>query len=69
MPCGYGLDEARREAQELLHQPALDGSTRIWAAHAKAFNSPPGRLLIDGIEALAGALHPPPLPDTRAPIR
>jgi iron complex transport system substrate-binding protein len=73
MPCGYGLDEARREGRNLLDRSELDASSRIWAANASAYFSRPGPRLVDGVEALAGALHPdrvpPPLPDTLAPIR
>lgn len=73
MPCGYGLDDARREGQALLDRGELDASTRIWAANASALFSRPGPRLIDGVEALAGALHPdrqpPPPPGTLAPIR
>jgi iron complex transport system substrate-binding protein len=73
MPCGYGLDEAQREGQALLSRPELDASKQIWAANANALFSRPGPRLVDGVEALASALHPdrmPPLATgTLTPIR
>jgi iron complex transport system substrate-binding protein len=73
MPCGYGLDEARREGRALLDRPELAASARIWAANANALFSRPGPRLVDGVEALAGALHPdrmpPPGSGTLTPIR
>ncbi len=66
MPCGYGLDDARREGQALLDRPELDASKQIWAANANALFSRPGPRLVDGVEALAGALHPDRLPPSMA---
>lgn len=73
MPCGYGLDDALSEGQSLLDRPELNASKQIWAANANALFSRPGPRLVDGVEALAGALHPdrrpPPPGGTLARIR
>ena len=58
MPCGYGLDEAVAEGQTLLDVPELRGVGRIYAANANALFSRPGPRVVDGVEALAWALHP-----------
>lgn len=58
MPCGYGFDEAVEEGQHLLDVPALAGAEHIYAADANALFSRPGPRLVDGVEALAWALHP-----------
>jgi iron complex transport system substrate-binding protein len=58
MPCGYGLDEAVTEGQGLLEVPALATAARIYAANANAYFSRPGPRVVDGVEALAWALHP-----------
>ena len=59
MPCGYGLDEAVAEGRRsLLGHSALEGAERIYAADANACFSRPGPRLVDGVEALAAALHP-----------
>jgi iron complex transport system substrate-binding protein len=61
MPCGYGFDQAVDEGRALLEQPALAGA-RIFAADANASFSRPGPRLVDGVEALAWALHPRVMP-------
>ena len=53
MPCGYGLDEAVAEGQELLDVPALATAARIYAANANAYFSCPAPRVVDGMEALA----------------
>lgn len=58
MPCGYGLDEAVAEGRRLLDVPALATAARIYAANASDYFSRPGPRVIDGVEALAWALHP-----------
>jgi iron complex transport system substrate-binding protein len=57
MPCGYGLDQATAEAGALLEDPALAG-VRLVATDADGLFSRPGPRLVDGLEALAWALHP-----------
>jgi iron complex transport system substrate-binding protein len=66
MPCGYGLDEAVAEGQGLLDVPALAAAARIYAADANAYFSRPGPRVVDGVEALARALHPEPVSALRS---
>ena len=63
MPCGYDLDQAVSEGQSLLDVPELAGATRVWATDASALFSRPGPRLVDGVEALAWALHPDAVPE------
>ena len=58
MPCGYGLDEAVKEARPLLDRPELASVSAIFAVDASAYFSRPGPRLVDGVEILAYALHP-----------
>lgn len=58
MPCGYGLDEAVVEGRSLLDIPELASASRIYAADANAYFSRPGPRIVEGVEALAWALHP-----------
>jgi iron complex transport system substrate-binding protein len=63
MPCGYGLQAAVEEARRTLLQRAeLAGVEAIVAVDASAYCSRPGPRLVDGVEILAGALHPERLP-------
>jgi iron complex transport system substrate-binding protein len=58
MPCGYELDAAVEEGRRtLVARPELAGAT-IFAVPANAYFSRPGPRLVDGVEILAGALHP-----------
>ena len=58
MPSGYDLSAAVAEARAtLLDRPELEGAS-VWAADANAYFSRPGPRLVDGVEHLAGALHP-----------
>ena len=58
MPCGYDAPRARDEA--LAHRGALDGlgAGQVVAVDAAAYFSRPGPRLIEGLELLAGVLHP-----------
>jgi iron complex transport system substrate-binding protein len=58
-PCGYDLAESSRLAAEL---PPL--AVPIWAVDANASFARPGPRLVDGVEALAGILHPGLSPDS-----
>lgn len=58
MPCGYGLEEACREARDIVCRPELVEAKRIFAVDASSFFSRPGPRLVDGVELLASALHP-----------
>jgi iron complex transport system substrate-binding protein len=58
MPCGYDLEQAVEEGRALLDVPALARAEHIFAADANALFSRPGPRLVDGVVALASALHP-----------
>ncbi len=58
MPCGYDADEAATQAHEYIERIRSTGAERIVAVDAAASFSRPGPRLIDGIELLAGLLHP-----------
>jgi iron complex transport system substrate-binding protein len=58
MPCGYHLDQAVAEGRALAARPELAGAGAIWAVDASSSFSRPGPRLVDGVEALAAALHP-----------
>jgi iron complex transport system substrate-binding protein len=63
MPCGYDLQAAVEEARRtLLARTELAGVEAIVAVDASAYCSRPGPRLVDGVEILAGALHPGQLP-------
>jgi iron complex transport system substrate-binding protein len=53
-PCGFGLDAARAQAAAL---PPLSGA-EIIVVDAAGYFVRPGPRVVDGIEALAAALHP-----------
>jgi iron complex transport system substrate-binding protein len=56
-PCGYGLDASRRLAEQAVASGALP-DVPVWAVDANASFARPGPRLVDGVEALAGILHP-----------
>jgi iron complex transport system substrate-binding protein len=58
MPCGYDADQAAAQAREYVDRINSTGAERIVAVDAAASFSRPGPRLIDGIELLAGLLHP-----------
>lgn len=77
-PCGYGLPGTL----ELLDDPDLraeltatpaGAAGQVWAVDASSYFVRPGPRLVDGVEILAGILHPgawaPPAPDVAAPLR
>jgi iron complex transport system substrate-binding protein len=61
-PCGYHLDGAAELAREMVDAGSLPGGTPVWAVDANASFARPGPRLVDGIEALAGILHPEAAP-------
>jgi iron complex transport system substrate-binding protein len=74
MPCGYGLTEAVEQlpglcaAPELRATPAVEMND-VFVTDSSAYFSRSGPRLIDGLEILAGILHPdlvPPPDATRA---
>jgi iron complex transport system substrate-binding protein len=54
-PCGFKLDEAAAQAE--LAASRLPGLP-VWAIDANGLIVRPGPRLVDGVEALAGILHP-----------
>lgn len=68
MPCGYYIEEAEEEAERLFEQPEFASTSAarekgVFAFDATSFFSRPGPRLIDGLEALAWAIHPESFPD------
>jgi iron complex transport system substrate-binding protein len=68
MPCGYGLAEARREADG--HGEALRAiagravaSGRAWVLDGSSYFNRSGPRVVDGIEILGRVFHPERLPD------
>jgi iron complex transport system substrate-binding protein len=62
-PCGYQLDGTTGlAADDLVLRAALSrtpaAAGRVWAVDASSFFVCPGPRLIDGVEILAGILHP-----------
>jgi iron complex transport system substrate-binding protein len=57
-PCGYHLDGAASLAGDLVAGDRLPTGIPVWAVDANASFARPGPRLVDGIEALAGILHP-----------
>jgi iron complex transport system substrate-binding protein len=59
-PCGYHLDAAAEQARAVAS--ALDSAggreIAVWAIDADGLVVRPGPRLVDGVEALAGLLHP-----------
>lgn len=55
-PCGFGLADSAGLAAEVRDRIAPD--VRLWAVDANASFARPGPRLVDGVEALAGILHP-----------
>lgn len=61
-PCGFGLDGAVSQA-EIVAQELPEAA--IWALDGDAVIVRPGPRLVDGVEAMASALHPGTLPLSR----
>jgi iron complex transport system substrate-binding protein len=57
-PCGYGLDASRDLAEQVVAASVLPADVPVWAVDANASFARPGPRLVDGVEALAGILHP-----------
>jgi iron complex transport system substrate-binding protein len=58
MPCGWYVEEARR--QTLAHWDEIEalGAGRVFAVDAASTFSRPGPRLVDGVELLGHLLHP-----------
>jgi iron complex transport system substrate-binding protein len=65
MPCGYGLEAAVKEGEALLGRIELAATETVLAVDASSYFSRPGPRLFDGVEILAGALHPGSVPGPR----
>lgn len=61
-PCGYRLDGACDLARDLLRESRIPPAVPVWAVDADAAFVRPGPRLVDGVEALAGVLHPGAVP-------
>ncbi|MGD0312515.1 MAG: ABC transporter substrate-binding protein [Acidimicrobiales bacterium] len=71
-PCGYRLDGARELARRLVGSGRLPAGVPVWAVDADAAFVRPGPRLVDGVETLAGILHPDsvrPRPDMAVMVR
>ncbi len=63
MPCGYGLEESRQEADRYADRlleaaPRAIDEGRAWAVDASSYFNRSGPRVVDGVEILAGILHP-----------
>lgn len=54
-PCGFGLDDAVAQAREAAGRLPPEGE--VWAVDAGALVTRPGPRVVDGVEAIAHALH------------
>jgi iron complex transport system substrate-binding protein len=67
MPCGYDLDAATEEGEELLPRLKKAGTLldidSFFCVDATSYFSRPGPRLVDGVEILASAIHPGAVPD------
>jgi iron complex transport system substrate-binding protein len=61
-PCGYDLPGSRKLAEEVAGSGVLPPHLPVWAVDANASFARPGPRLVDGVEALAGILHPDTAP-------
>jgi iron complex transport system substrate-binding protein len=66
MPCGYDAEIAHREAEMHREQLQAVGAGEVVAVDAAAYFSRPGPRIVDGLELLAGILHPELFPDAAA---
>jgi iron complex transport system substrate-binding protein len=68
MPCGYYLEEAEAEAEQVLAHPEIADTPAVrnrnaFAVDATSFFSRPGPRIVDGLEILAWAVHPEAYPE------
>lgn len=72
-PCGYDLEGSAALARKAIDDGELPPGIPIWAVDANASFARPGPRLVDGVEALAGILHPdvaqPPRPEMARRLR
>jgi iron complex transport system substrate-binding protein len=58
MPCGWYVEEARRQTLAQWERVASLGARRVYAVDAASSFSRPGPRLVDGVELLGHLLHP-----------
>ncbi|MEO6411034.1 MAG: cobalamin-binding protein [Pedococcus sp.] len=72
-PCGYDLEGSAALARKAIDSGELPPGIPVWAVDANASFARPGPRLVDGVEALAGILHPdvtqPPRPGMARRLR
>ena len=76
MPCGYGLDTARADADRfadrlLTAAPRAISEGRAWVVDASSYLNRSGPRVITGVEILAALFHPdrvPPAPPATADV-
>ncbi|MGA9749219.1 MAG: ABC transporter substrate-binding protein [Nocardioides sp.] len=61
-PCGFDLPASAALAEALVTSDVLPEDVPVWAVDANASFARPGPRLVDGVEALAGILHPGVVP-------
>jgi iron complex transport system substrate-binding protein len=66
MPCGYDAEIAHREAEMHRDELAALGAGEVVAVDAAAYFSRPGPRLVEGLELLAGIMHPELVPEVPA---
>jgi iron complex transport system substrate-binding protein len=71
MPCGYYLEEAEEEAEQIVKHPEIADTPaarnrNVFAVDATSFFSRPGPRIVDGVEILAWAVHPEAYPEPAA---
>lgn len=57
-PCGYDLPASTGLTEALVDSGVLPAGVPVWAVDANGSFARPGPRLVDGVEALAGILHP-----------
>lgn len=67
MPCGFGVEEARADADRHADRlrrvaPRALEEGRAWVVDASSYFNRSGPRVVDGVEILAGLLHPERLP-------
>lgn len=67
MPCGYGLEAARRDADAHAERlgkvaPRAVAERRAWVVDASSYFNRSGPRFVTGVEILGGLLHPDRLP-------
>jgi iron complex transport system substrate-binding protein len=63
MPCGYDAEIAHREAEMHRDELMAVGAGEVVAVNASAYFSRPGPRIVEGLELLAGILHPDRVPE------